>query len=533
MRSSRLVRLLTPLLPLMAGAADAGPSEPSKARVDAWWEHVEVIAGDANEGRLAGSPGFDRAADYVVGRLKAYGLKPAGTNGYFQPVELMEQRFDQKASTAVLKRASGDIALSVPQDLYYRGSSPMPDRLEAPLVFAGYGLSIPEAGYDDFAGLDVKGKIVVVLSGGPATISGALKSDARSNRAKLLLTRGALGVIAVTTPKQVEIKWDRQVGISSQPSMYLADPALRDASTPFVQATLSPEKAEALFAGSGHSFAELSALSDASQAVPVFDLVGRIAMTVAATHKPVHGKNIVAVLPGRDPTLKSEYVLLSAHLDGYGVGEPIKGDTIYNGAFDNAVGVATILDAVKIIAAGKAKPKRSLLVAIVTAEEKGLLGSRYFAARPTVPRASIIANVNLDMPLPIFKLTSITPVGFEESTLGEDAKAVSAAMGLPVVPDPKPDRNVFTRSDQYSFIKEGIPALFLKYGFAVGTPEEKVEGDWRANIYHSPQDDLLQPVIKAEGVKLSDYMIALVRRIADMPERPHWYETSYFRRFAK
>lgn len=528
------VRRFFVLVCLTAGlGAHAAQREPTKPRVDAWWKHVEAIASDANEGRLAGSPGFDRAADYVVAQLKSYGLKPAGTNGYFQPVELMEQRFDQEASTAVLKRPSGDIVLSVPQDLYYRGSGPMPASIEAPLVFAGYGLSIPEAGHDDFSGLDVKGKIVVVLSGGPATISGALKSDARSGRAKLLAARGALGLIAVTTPRQVEIKWDRQVAISHQPSMYLADPALREAATPFVQATLSPEKAELLFAGSGHSFAELSALSDASRPVPGFDLSGRVAMTIVAARSPVHGKNIVAVLPGSDPRLRADYLLLSAHLDGYGIGEPIKGDSIYNGAFDNAVGVATVLDVVKVIAAGKARPKRSLLVAIVTAEEKGLLGSRYFAARPTVPRSAIIANINLDMPLPIFKLTSVTPVGFEESSLGEDAKAVGAAMGLPIVPDPKPDRNVFTRSDQYSFIKEGIPALFLKYGFALGTPEEKVEAEWRANIYHSPQDDLLQPVMKAEGVKLADYMIGLVRRVADKAERPRWHETSYFRRFAR
>ncbi len=529
----RVRRVCALLFIVLASPAPAAPPEPSPQRVADWWKHVEIIAGDANEGRAAGSPGYDRAADYVVGLLKSWGLKPAGTNGYFQPVELIEQRFDQKASSAVLKRATGDIVLSVPQDLYYRGSAPMPASLDAPLVFAGYGLSIPEAGHDDFVGIDVRGKIVVMLSGGPADISGALKSDARSNRGKLLAARGALGVIALSTVRQTEIKWERQVGLSAQPSMYLADAALRDAAVPFVSATLSPEKAEALFAGSGHSFAELSALSDASQPVPTFDLPGRIAMTIAATHSPVHGKNIVAVLPGSDKQLASEYLILSAHLDGYGIGEPIKGDTIYNGAFDNAVGVASVLEAARVLAASKTKPKRSILVVIVTAEEKGLLGSRYFAGHPTVPRASIIADINLDMPLPIFKLTSITPIGYEESTLGEDAKAVGAAMGLPVVPDPKPDRNVFTRSDQYSFIKEGIPALFLKYGFAVGTPEEKIEADWRANIYHSPQDDLLQPVIKAEGVKLTDYMIALVRRIADKPERPHWYETSYFRRFAK
>lgn len=531
-RSGPCGLLLSALL-VAAVPAHAGPPEPSPDGVARWWSHVEAIANDRNEGRLAGSPGFDRAADYVVAQLSKLGVKPAGTQGWFQPVELIEQHFDQRASSAVLKRPDGDVVLSVPQDLYYRGSMPMPPSVDAPLVFAGYGLSIPEAGHDDFAGLDVRGKIVVVLSGGPTNISGALKSDARSNRAKLLAARGALGLIALSTVRQTEIKWDRQVALSSQPSMFLADTGLREVPVPFVSATLSPEKGEALFAGSGHRFAELSALADASQPVPVFDLPGRIAMTVSSAQSPVHGKNIIGLLPGSDRKLASEYLLLSAHLDGYGIGEPINGDTIYNGAFDNAVGVASLIEGARALAPRKDRPKRSVLFVIVTAEEKGLLGSRYFAGHPTVPRQSIIGDINLDMPLPIFKLTSITPIGYEESSMGDQARAVGAAMGLPVVPDPKPDRYVFTRSDQYSFIREGIPALFLKYGFALGTPEEKIEADWRANIYHSPQDDLLQPVMKAEGVKLVDYMVALTRAVANDPARPHWHEKSYFRRFAK
>lgn len=533
-KSRFLARSLSMLsVALLVSPAFAGPPEPEPARVAAWWAHVEALANDGMEGRLTGSPGFDRAADYVVGELKKIGVKPAGTAGFWQPVELIEQRFDAAASRATLRFASGDVPLAVPQDIYFRGSFPMPQTVDAPLVFAGYGLSIPEAGHDDFKGLDVKGKIVVVLSGGPANISGALKSDARADRAKLLAERGALGIIALTTPKQVEILWERQVGISSQPSMYFADASLRDVPVPFLAATLSPTRADALFAGSGHSFAELAALSDASQPLPGFDLPVRFAATVTAHSQAVHGKNIVGIIPGRDRKLRSEHVILSAHLDGLGIGEPIKGDRIYNGAFDNAVGVASLLDVARAITRDRVRPKRSILLAIVTAEEKGLLGSRYFARRPTVPAASLVADINLDMPLPIFPLTSVTPIGYEESTLGAAAKAVAATMGLPVVPDPKPDRNVFTRSDQYSFIRQGIPALFLKYGFALGTPEEKVEAAWRANLYHSPQDDLAQPVMKAEAVKLDDYMIALTRRIADMPERPRWNDNSYFRRFAK
>lgn len=518
---------------LTAAPLSAQMPEPSPERIAAWWGHIEEIASDANEGRGAGTPGYDRAADYVVAQFRKLGAQPAGTDGYFQRVDLVEQRFDQAASTAILKRASGNVALATPQDLFFRGSAPMPASLEAPLVFAGYGLSIPEAGHDDFAGIDVKGKVVVVLSGGPAEISGALKSDARSGRAKLLAARGAVGMIAVTTPKQVEIRWERQVGNASLSSMFLADPALRDVSVPFMMATISPEKAALLFEGSAHSFEALSALSDASAPVPAFDLPGLFAATIKATQKPLSSNNIIAVLPGSDPALASEHIVLSAHLDGYGIGTPVNGDAIYNGAFDNAVGVASMIEAAKAFAAAPQKPKRSILFAIVTAEEKGLLGSRYFASRPTVPAESIVANINLDMPLPIFPLTTITPIGYEESTLGAHAQAVSAAMGLPTVPDPKPDRNVFIRSDQYSFIKQGIPALFPKYGFKVGTPEEKVEAAWRANIYHSPQDDPLQPVMKAEGVKLTDYVIALAQRVADAPERPRWLETSYFRRFAK
>ncbi|MBT2186762.1 M28 family metallopeptidase [Sphingobium nicotianae] len=516
----------------LAQPAFAGPPEPSQAKIDAWWGHVEAISNDGNEGRLNGSPGYFRAADYVIAQLRKIGVKPAGTDGYLQPMDFVEQRFDQKASSATLKLPTGDVPFAVPSELFYRGSTAMPPTIEAPLVFAGYGLSIPEAGHDDFAGLDVKGKIVVVLSGGPASISGALKSDARADRAKLLAERGALGIISLTTPKQVEIVWERQVSNSYQSSMYLADPAMREVSTPFLSATLSPARAEALFAGSGHTFAEVAALSDASQPVPVFPLIGRFAARITTQTKPVHGANVIGLIPGSDRKLKGEYVVLSAHLDGLGVGEPIKGDTIYNGTFDNAIGVASVLEAAKVLVKGK-HPRRSVILAIVTAEEKGLLGSRYFARRPTVPAGSIVADVNLDMPLPIFALTSVSPLGFEESSLGADAKAVAESMGLGVLPDPLPDRNAFTRSDQYSFIRQGIPALFPKYGFTRGTPEEITERAWRANIYHSPQDQLDQPVLKAEGVRMADYVTALVRHIADNPVRPSWNESSYFKRFTK
>ncbi|WP_019052666.1 M28 family metallopeptidase [Sphingobium xenophagum] len=520
------------LIALMAGSAAPAAGEGDKGA--RWWAHVEALANDAMEGRGTGTPGYDRAADYVIGQFKAMGLKPAGTQGYRQPVAFVEQRILSDKSSAALVGPQGEVPLAMPGDLIFGGGGgPVPESVDAPMVFAGYGLHLPEAGHDDFAGLDLKGKIVVVLSGGPATLSGALKSHARSERSQWLAEQGALGLITLVTPRQVEIPWVRRIALSGAPALYYSDVSMRETQTPFLSAQLDPAKSDMLFAGSGQDFAAIVAAADASAPVASFPLALRLKAQVSATRADLSSPNLIAVLPGSDPKLRQDYVVLSAHLDGYGVGTPIKGDAIYNGALDNASGVASLLEIGRALKAGKVKPKRSILFAIVTAEEKGLLGSRYFARRPTVPQKSIIADLNFDMALPIFPLTSVTPIGYDQSSLGKDAEAVSAAMNLPITPDPFPDRNVFIRSDQYAFIREGIPALFFKYGFKAGTPEATVEKAWRANIYHSPFDDLNQPVMPAESAKLNDYVTAVTLRVANGAARPTWNADSFFRRFAR
>lgn len=516
------------LIPL----ALAAPLAAQGTRGDQWWAHVATLASDDLEGRAAGSPGHEKAADYVIAQFKALGLKPAGVDGYRQQVALTEQSILSDQSSAVLVGPAGETALNVPADLIF-GGAPAPESIDAPLVFAGYGLHLPEAGHDDFAGLDLKGKIVVVISGGPAAIPGALKSHARSERAKWLEAQGAVGMISLVTPKQVEIPWLRRVALAPQPAMYFTDPALRETTRPFMGAQFDPAKSQMLFDGSGRDFAAIAAAADASAPIAGFDLPFRLKGRIAAKRAPLTSPNILAVLPGSDRRLKAEYVVLSAHLDGYGVGTPIKGDAIYNGALDNASGVASLIEIAKKLRADKAKPKRSILFAVVTAEEKGLLGARYFAKRPTVPQKSIVADLNFDMALPIFPLTSVTPLGYDQSSLGQVAASVGATMGLPIAPDPFPDRNAFIRSDQYAFIREGIPALFFKYGFKAGTPEADVEKAWRANIYHSPADDANQPVMTAEAVKLNDYVAAVTMRVADAPARPAWNADSFFKRFAK
>jgi hypothetical protein len=497
-----------------------------------WWADITAIADDGNEGRQTGSNGYLRAASYVISRFKSEGLKPAGVGGYLQPVKFEQQTVDQVASRVELKSASFESTpLHVGEDILITASgAPRPAHVVAPLVFIGYGLHLPEEGYDDLAGVDLKGKIALVLSGGPANISGPIKSNARFGRAKLLGRLGAVGMITLTTPKQIEIPWARQRLLAGQPGMYLTEPALRDTPDGFFSASIDPAKSETLLKGSGRTFADLCALADASKPLPHFDLPSQLEATVITRREPLSSPNIVARLEGRDRKLAAQYIVVSAHLDHLGIGEPINGDRIYNGAMDDASGVATVLDIAHRLGAASERPRRSVLFVIFTAEEKGLLGSHYFASRPTVAADSIVADLNFDMALPLWPLKSVFAPGADESTLGADAAAVAAARGLVMAPDALPDRNVFIRTDQFSFVREGIPALAFKFGFAKDTPEFQIEHDWRANRYHAPSDDLEQPgVLKEEAAKLDAYVAALALRIANADSRPTWLPNSIFR----
>lgn len=516
-----------------AAAAQAQPA--TSPRAVQWWNDIKVIADDKTEGRLTGSKGYDLAADYVIGRFKAMGLQPAGDNGGFKQAVAFEQQFiDYPATTAALIGPGGGFDPVRPgaDMLITAGGAPRPAMVDAPLVFIGYGLHMPERGYDDLKGLDLKGKIAVVISGGPSDLPGPDKASNRNARAKFLTEAGAIGVIALTTPKQVEIPWARQKLLAPAPGMYLADAVMRTTPDGYFQATFDPEQSERLFKGSGHTFAELCALADASAAVPTFPLGVTLKGKIGTRREHLTSPNLVAKIEGSDPKLRSEYVAISAHLDHLGVGEPINGDRIYNGAMDDASGVAAVLDI-----AGQLKNqklKRSVLVLVVTAEEKGLLGSRYYSRRPTVPKGTIVADLNFDMALPLWPLKMVLAVGDGESTLGATAHAAAGPLGLTNSVDPLPDRNVFTRTDQYSFVTAGVPALAFKFGFKKDTPQFQIEHDWRANRYHAPSDDLNQPgVLPDEAVKLDDYVAAIAAMTANDPARPKWLETSAFKRFAE
>jgi Zn-dependent M28 family amino/carboxypeptidase len=517
-----------------AAAGATGTPGDTTGAGESWWAHVKYLADDRLEGRLTGSAGYRQAAAYVAERFQEYGLAPAGDNGYFQPVRFDVQRVVAAASSLALVRGGKQEPLILGRDAVLPARHRQPATIEAPLVFVGYALHLPDSGYDDFAGLDLHGKVVVFLNGGPREIAASLKSHARSAQefAKALEQTGAAGTISIPNPRSMDVPWARIALSASQPGMQLADPAFQDLHGPMFSAVFNPAAAAKLFAGSGHDIAELLALVDAGKPLPRFPLPVTLRAKVATRAEQVESPNVVAVLPGSDPVLKTQYVVLSAHLDHLGVGEPIHGDSIYNGAMDNASGVATLLETARAIQASGRHPRRSLLFLAVCGEEKGLLGSRYFAGHPTVPASALAADLNVDMFLPLYPLRYLTVEGLDESSLGDDARAVGAAAGIEIVPDRFPDRNVFIRSDQYSFIRQGVPAAAFDFGAAPGSAEEKMRKDWLTNRYHAPSDDISQPVDLAAAAKFNQVILALVERVADEDVRPAWKQTSFFRRFA-
>src|SRR5580658_618599 len=500
-----------------------------------WWSHVQYLADDKLEGRDTGSAGHRKAAAYVAGEFERAGLKPAGADGYMQPVRFHTRRLKEVESSLALVRNGESEELVLGEDALIGTRIDPAPFVDAEVVFAGYALTVPEMQYDDLAGLDLRGKIVLYINGGPANIPGPLRSHYQSaaERGRFLEHAGVIGTIGIQNPHHMDLPWQRIALGSRQPSMSLADPALDQQYGLKFTAVVNPAQAEKWFAGSGHSFDDLVALSDVGKPLPRFPLHASIRAKVAVERGEVESQNVAGVLPGADPLLKDQYVVLTAHLDHLGIGEPINGDRIYNGAMDNASGVATLLDIAESLNESKPKLRRSLLFVAVTGEVKGLLGSRYFAAHPTVKLGSMVADLNVDMFLPLFPLHSLIVFGLNESDLGDQIRAVAKAHGVRVEDVPEPQRNVFIRSDQYSFIRRGIPSLMMMVGYEKGSPEEKTVNTWLKERYHAPADDLRQPVDLEAAGRFDDLFRSLAEAVADRPERPRWNANSFFKRFAE
>lgn len=498
--------------------------------------HIAYLADDRLKGRLPGTEGYQVAVDYVIDQYKKMGVAPGGDNGgYTQKLIIRKSIVVNSSAIAVLKDKYGNADSLV----FMKDIAPAPHPLlkktsaEGQLVFAGYGIDIP-GGYSDYTGIDVKGKIVILVAGAPAGLPSTVTAHFSNsgNKQTVAFEKGAIGVIMYSP--------------QNRPSTN-TNPTLQS------NTTVNPEKTKAfsrgfvgnlkvslntgapllkrLFMNSGKNMEDV--LADIKKGKPSsFEFGYSLFASYSTNHNDIESYNVVGLIPGVDKLLKNEYVVHSAHLDHVGIGRVVNGDSIYNGAHDNASGVASLLEIARIYKTPGAKPKRSVLIVMVTAEEMGLLGSSYFASNPTVPKSSIVADVNTDMPTLIAPLLSIVPLGAEHSSLMSNVRFAANYLGLEVEKDPEPNENRFVRSDQYSFVMTGIPALHIKYGTKSNIPGFDLTAfvkQWRAKYYHQSADGLEGGIFDFAAAKTYVKLNFLISySVAQTTVRPKWNEGDLF-----
>jgi hypothetical protein len=498
--------------------------------------HIEFLADDLLEGREAGTRGFDIAARYVASQLELSDFEPAGDKGtFFQTVPLVESKVT--GSTMVLTPSTGpDVPLEIPGDgmllaNHVRESS----EVSSPIVYVGFGVTAPSLDYDDYAGVDVKGKIVVMFANAPATFPSEQRAHFASWELKFrnAADHGAIAVLGARRAADLtRLPWDRVARMLGEPSMTWVDdqgnPGTGDSRLQVVGA-LSPAGLEKVLAGAQVTVDTINAEATAGHP-KALELPMRARLSVTTSHRRTSSSNIVARLRGADPALASTSVALTAHLDHIGLTSSGNGDRINNGAYDNATGSAILLEVARRLHAGP-RPKRSILIVFVTAEEKGLLGSDYFARHPTVPATSIVADVNLDMPLLMFPMSSVIAWGADNSTLAAVVEKATHRLGLQVSPDPIPEENIFVRSDQYSFVKQGVPAIYLAPGFKSADPKidaQTIVQTFLKTHYHQPSDDLSLPMDLPSAGRFLRLNQDVIEAIANDPNPPAWQPGNFF-----
>ena len=498
--------------------------------------HVMFLASDAMKGRDAGSNEYEIAAQYVAAQFYAAGLKPAGVDGsYLQPVPLLSFRPADKGTLTVTRSGASPVTLIFGED-YIPGGNPekLSTVIDAGVVFAGYGIVAPQYKRDDYQGVDVRGKIVAIFSGAPGGFDGEERAHfgSNANKAVIAASKGAVGVIVLESPSSAKVRpFSRMTEIWDEWRMTWADAQgnghIPAKGTPAI-ASLSVKGADKLFGADKGWAAAKKAAEAGKPIVAPFASSATLAAALKTERKIVTSSNVAGIIPGSDPKLKDEVVVLSAHLDHVGVGKAdAKGDTIHNGAMDNAMGIASLIEEAKRFQASGKPPRRSIMFLAVTAEEKGLIGADYFAHNPTVPKANLVANVNLDMPVITYKFEDMIAFGAARSTLGPIVARATAAVGVGVGKDPMPEQGFFVRSDHYRFVQQGIPSVFLWPGMA-GVGGEAFNR-FLATRYHRPSDEISNPEIKwDQGVRFIEANYAIAREIADADARPAWNKGDFF-----
>ena len=495
--------------------ANAPAQQAPTPAAAAWWGLTTDLASDAMEGRDTGSEAYERAAKIVAEHFKADGLKPAGDNGtYFQRVPLHQVEVDTTHSSVEIVDSLGaysPLALLYETTLVPRAD--LPPFTEGKLVFIGYG--------EVQADHDLQGKIVVYFNNLPAASTGAERDGFAAKRTRALAQSGAAAVISIDNPANIEP--------SHWPAAYARSVSIKGAARAAaangpLTMRVSAEAAPKLFAGTDVGAEKMIADAEKGLPLPSMSLERELRITLKLTEKDISSPNIIAILPGSDPKLAPEDVAVSAHLDGYGYGTPVLGDNLYNGALDDVAYVAMLIEMADKLHGHP--PARSLLFCIFTGEEKGLLGSVYYTQHLTVPKENIVADLNLDQLRPIFPLKILTMEGIADSSIGDTAKTVAQQFGIELRPDRETERRLYSRADNFSFVRIGIPIAGFIFGYNPGTDEERTYRDWYARRYHKPQDDLATPIVWDAAVKFNDFYRALTVAIANDPARPTWNPSS-------
>lgn len=520
------------------GHTDGADEAAAMIRPEAIRADMRFLADDLLEGRGTGTRGHEIAAKFVASEFEAMGLDPAGDNGaYFQSVPLRSIRPNAERTTMSIVRGGKEQTLMFSRDFVTGGDPGRTETsVEAPVVYAGFAVTAPENGYDDYAGVDAKGKIVAYSYGAPPRFESTMRAhySASAVKAANAAAHGAVGLILLDSP-DLELLYSFKDRVSD-----LAFPFLRwlDAQGrpndffPELRGivNLSMEGTAKLLEQAGKSPEEIQAA--AQQGKPQsFALPGVVKMRIVSKHEALKSPNVVGRLRGSDPKWREEYVVYSAHLDHLGIGEPVNGDKIYNGALDNASGSATMLEIARAYSQMRTRPRRSILFVSVTGEEEGLLGSDYFAHYPTVAKEGLVANINIDGAALLWPVEDVVARGSEHSTLSAAVREAGARVGLGVSPDPHPESVLFIRSDQYSFVRQGVPSVFLSPGQKSSDAKIKPEEIRRAYLatrYHKPQDDMSQAFFFESGAKFARYALLLGYLIAEKAEKPAWNPGDFF-----
>lgn len=510
----------------------AGPSRDRHAvSTGRFAADVRILSDDAMGGRKPGTPGYDRASAYVAAEFEKMGLVPVPTLRDFHQRVPMTETISRRASLAV-KESAGAVLDSPDQVVALPDNQGRSDKVTARAVFAGYGIVAPDLGIDDYAGLDVTGSIVVIRDGAPADIG----RDAQSyfamlrTKAREAARRGAVGMVILSGKVGAEFRrmavhhprswfsWRRAAGEAPAPESVLR-----------VTLLLSADAGARLMAGESGNAAEWQG----------FEMQRRLTLTQDNVTRPAESANVIGLLPGSDPVLAREYVLVMAHLDHLGTDPARAGDRIFNGAIDNASGVATVLAVARAFTSSENRPRRSILFLATTGEETGFSGTDYFAHHLPVPAGAILGALNIDMPYLLFPLHGegggIFLYGDEHSDLGARAAAAAARLDIAVLSVPQVESTRFPNSDQAPLTELGVPALRMKPGYLLEDPLHRRQrvAAFREQHYHQVSDDIGQAIDYQAGADYAAVHYELARDIADRTDRPRWNPDSFLaRRFA-